>query len=553
MKAYALKVLRVGALTMGAMVLGAEEPRWISMLDGATPPLAAVNAGATLPEGVSATFAAGMLHLTDSRKTPGSCAMLSALWNADPASATELEGQVKLVAGEGNCGMCFDFADGVHEDALSLFPDRIGLWGAGLTHVMDTRDAFHTYRVRIQGEDVQVFVDEQLVMDGKGKFTQPAGGARNRCQFGAGSSAATGEALWKTMRFQMRSPKPVKIEIPEIPGLDVQGGETVLIQPNASYAATFLFADGRIACGSGNQDRRWSEDGGRTWKDGIGGPNNAAIELGNGEVLSLGFSTRKRADGKYTLEQKRSLDGWKTVTVEEGVYDIPRSVPCGGDAAETNDGFLVDHSILRLKNGDLMATAYGCYEGDKSIPADYPVDQYHFYRYRTIVVFSADKGKTWGRPLTVAYSDDPAMTQEGFDEGDLARAANGDILCVMRSGGSFGKHYPCYICRSSDEGKTWSPPVAVDDKGVWPSILVMKSGVVVCTYGRPDNRLSFSTDDGRTWTGATCFYRGPTSSYNSVVEVAPDTLLVIYDRQAADENGAARAEVVGTFFTVRRH
>jgi hypothetical protein len=551
MRAHVTAVLCIGALTVAALTLGGEEPRWVEMLDGSRPPVAPVNGGAALAQGVSATFADGVLHLTDTSKAPGSCAMLGAQWNADPAGATELDGQVKLIAAEGNCGMCLDVADGVHEDALSLYPDHIALWGAGLTYAMDTTDDFHTYRVRIQGGDVQVFADGRLVLDGKGKFVQPAEGGRNNCQFGAGSSTATGEALWKTMRFQMRSPKPVEIAVPEIPGLDVRVGETVPILPGITYAATFQFADGRIACGSG-EVWRWSADGGRTWTAGPHGPGNATIELGNGEMLSLGFNTKRRADGKYTLEQKRSLDGWKTVTTEEGVYDIPDSVPCGGDAAETNDGFLIDHGVLRLKNGDLMATAYGTYKGDTSVPADYPFDQFHFYRYRNIVVFSADKGRTWGNPVTVAYSDDPKMTQEGFDEGDLARAADGDILCVMRSGGSFGKHYPSYICRSSDEGKTWSTPVAVDDKGVWPSILVLKNGVVVCTYGRPDNWLSFSTDDGRTWTGATRFYRGPTSSYNSVVEVAPDTILVIYDRHGVDEKGLARVETVGTFFTVKR-
>ena len=61
-----------------------------------------------------------------------------------------------------------------------------------------------------------------------------------------------------------------------------------------------------------------------------------------------------------------------------------------------------------------------------------------------------------------------------------------------------------------------------------------------------------SRDDGRTWQGAFCFSEGPASSYNSVIEVAPDTILVIYDRQAINPLGIPRREIVGTFFTVKK-
>jgi photosystem II stability/assembly factor-like uncharacterized protein len=115
-----------------------------------------------------------------------------------------------------------------------------------------------------------------------------------------------------------------------------------------------------------------------------------------------------------------------------------------------------------------------------------------------------------------------------------------------------GKFTPCYLCRSSDEGQTWSAPQAILDRGVWPAVCVMRSGVVVCTTGRPGNWLVFSQDNGRTWHGEFCFSQGPASSYNSVVEVQPDTILVIYDRQAVSPTGIPRREIVGTLFTVKK-
>jgi hypothetical protein len=540
--------LSVVAVAGGVLAAAAaSEPRWVTLLEAPNPPLCAPNSGANAGE-TTAVMADGALRITDA--STKDLLMYTAGWNADPAGGTELEARLKLVkASAGPCGQCLDFADGVHEDSLSFYPDRIGLWYAKLDYAMDTTAAFHTYRVALRGEDVQVFVDGKLVIDGKGKFVQPAGGQRNTVQFGAGASADTGEALWQLMRFQVREMKPMQIVPPQVPGLEVQVGETVMIQQGGWYTPTFRFADGRIAAG-----KRWSTDGGRSWQDGPLGPANAALELENGEVVGLNFATKKRADGKYSLVQRRSLDGWKTSAEEESVLDVPLSVPCGGDAGpdEVNQGFLMDHGVIRLKNGDLMATMYGNYAGDTARSEGY--GEPGFIKYRTIVVFSSDRGKTWGKPVTAGY--DPKIGQEGLCEAGLARAANGDILCVMRSGGRPGiPPTPLYVSRSGDEGQTWSAPEQIADKGVWPNLCVLENGIVVCTYGRPGNELVFSDDDGKTWKGAFAYgvgTWGQTSSYNSVVPVGPDTALVVYDRTMTGANGLEQRDTVGTFFTVRR-
>jgi hypothetical protein len=209
----------------------------------------------------------------------------------------------------------------------------------------------------------------------------------------------------------------------------------------------------------------------------------------------------------------------------------------------------MDHAILRLKDGRLMATMYGNYAEDTT-PADDYARSSHFNKYRTIVVFSSDKGRIWGHPVTVTAA--PKLAQEGVCEGDLVRTTGGEIFCAMRSGGGMGKFTPCYLSRSTDEGQTWGEPQAILDRGVWPNLCVMRSGIIVCTTGRPGYWLVFSKDDGHTWQGAFSIYQGAGSSYNNVLEVAPDTIMVIYDREVATDQGTSRRDIVGTFFTVQK-
>jgi len=537
-------------MSMSTLASAADAPKWLNLFDGKSPPTVAPQG--TLPlEKNAATFKDGVLHLVDGSTATGSTLLYVTRWNADPKEAAECEGELKLIAASaGPCGMCIDVANGVHQEDLSFYPDRIELGTAKLSYKMNTTGDFHTYRVRIAGNDIQVFVDGKLAIEGQGKFTCAADNARNVCEFGAGSSSATGEAVWRRMRCQYRAPAQGKIVVPEIPGLDVKLGETIVIVPDSFGPVATQFADGRLTVNG-----KWSTDGGHTWQNGPASPDKASIELKGGEVLSLGYATSKRVDGKYTLPQRRSLDGWKTVTAETGVLDIPRSVPCGGDDAGSNPGFLLEHSILRLKDGRLMATMYGTYEEDKTPAADPPYPaSFHFNKYRTIVVFSSDKGRTWGDPVTVATA--PKISQEGACEAGLARAANGDILCAMRSGGYPGaRPTPCYLSRSTNEGKTWSKPQAILDLGVLPGLCVMRNGIVVCVTGRPGNWLVFSRDDGRTWQGGFCFSQGSwpsTSSYNAIFETAPDTIMVFYDREVVTDQGTLRREVAGTFFTVRK-
>jgi hypothetical protein len=381
------------------------------------------------------------------------------------------------------------------------------------------------------------------------------------------------------LTFSTVSAQQYEVNVAKIDGIEVTIGKSVRIStPNpVKTALAFQFNDGRIVVGNG-ENSMWSYDKGHTWEPGPVSPGEkVAIDLGGGEILSIGRNSKRSPEGKFTLKQRRSLDNWESVKTEQAELDIPQASFTVTGSGGRVDGFLFHHGILRLENGDLIGTMYGNYYGDVQLCDGYP-PELNQRKYRTVVVFSKDKGHTWGNPILVAYDkmlgrgipDDhemvgksipvsrastttivPAITQEGFREADIEQAVNGDIICVMRSGGrnpvpeAMLFPTPLYCSRSSDNGQTWTPPEQIADRGVCPNLVTMRNGIMVCTYSRPGNWLIFSIDNGKTWKGA--FQFGTTGSYNYILEVAPDTIQVYHEVGDNDDR-----ELYGTFFSVKK-
>jgi len=119
--------------------------------------------------------------------------------------------------------------------------------------------------------------------------------------------------------------------------------------------------------------------------------------------------------------------------------------------------------------------------------------------------------------------------------------AEGELLCIMRTGYT---HDPMYVCRSRDDGRTWSKPVSTGLRGVDPRLLLLSNGLVACAYGvkeyegnRRERRLMFSNDAGRTWSQNTIVFAGYGGSYPDAVEVEPGKILYVYDADGFKEPG----------------
>jgi len=333
------------------------------------------------------------------------------------------------------------------------------------------------------------------------------------------------------------------ISKPDVPELDIQVGETQTIVPEANYVSMFKFADSSIAV-----DSKRSYDAGKIWQ---GSPsfNVGAYQFPDGEIIQLGFHSKKMdRQGDFEIPLIRSTDNSKSTKTDTAMMHIPEAVGGTGDNGKPVEGPVADHAIIGLSDGSILAAMYGWFATDQVLTPTMP-EEWQCFKYRTFVVRSQDRGKTWEYLSTVVY--DPNVGLESFCEPDLLSMPDGDILCFMRTGGSGGKYTPLYLSRSKDDGRTWSKPEPIADRGVWPNTCLMKNGVIVCTYGRPGNWLTFSLDGGYTWKGHFCFYDGRTTSYNSVEEVKKDRLLVVYDRQVDNDEGNMSWEVAGTYVTVK--
>jgi len=165
--------------------------------------------------------------------------------------------------------------------------------------------------------------------------------------------------------------------------------------------------------------------------------------------------------------------------------------------------------MIAMPDGSLLSTYYSRRPGAA--------------KYHSGLLRSTDRGDTWEYFADIAYS--PEAPSEGYCEPVMALLANGDLLCMLRTGG------PMFQTRSTNGGQSWSEPKQVMAHGVCPDVCLMKNGVLVCSYGRPNAGIMFSYDGtGEKWENALDLYRGSGSNYTTVCEVEPGLLMYFYDQ-----------------------
>ncbi len=150
------------------------------------------------PADTEATVRADGLLIADHSTARGSYLYYDYPWAISPDTQAVVEAEVKVEEGRSTIIV----SNGVAEEEVRLYEDRLEAGRAGLSWAHDATDDFHRYRVELDGSDLLVFVDGQLRLDATGKFTAPAYDGRNAVEIGASTSGTTGAACWRSVRLQ---------------------------------------------------------------------------------------------------------------------------------------------------------------------------------------------------------------------------------------------------------------------------------------------------------------------------------------------------------------
>jgi hypothetical protein len=303
------------------------------------------------------------------------------------------------------------------------------------------------------------------------------------------------------------------------------------------------------------KDSLMSRDGGKTLvrqerlnlEDVNGAPERAVLSTGD-LFYALDGPAGYIKPGLYKGRSWRSVDNLKTMKEEESLFDIPD----GAAPIQNNTewyGLFVYRTILILPDSTWLMTMYGNFIADTIVPYDGDAKKETRFMQRTIIVTSKDKGKTWHYLSTVATPERGDPVGEGLVEPAITILKDGRLLCIMRS----GHHYPLYASWSSDNGKTWTPPLYTGlDRGCDPCLITLHDGRVALSWGRrfpegwsaltPDGdkglfvypgegytTLSLSSDGGLTW-NSTKIIRNAGSCYSTIFETEPGIIFMQADQ-----------------------
>ncbi|OGV71029.1 MAG: hypothetical protein A3K19_03115 [Lentisphaerae bacterium RIFOXYB12_FULL_65_16] len=463
---------------------------------------------------VTVGLSEGAMHLTDAGTQPGDLLFPTKQWAADPTRGAAVEACVKVVDCQGAAGVMLMVADGVHEDSLTLYKDRIRLEKAGLERAMDTTGDFHIYRIDIRGPDIAVSVDGRRAIDGKGKFTQPAHDQRNCVGYGAGSSAATGEAHWDWLRWT--TPEPATLE-----AQSVSGAEQVIVFKKEGVYACFpsLSMDPETESlyssfgtkvkqshidPTGGSARMESRDGGRTWQEVETIPPTARGErpgsvftAADGAKVEIGHYFWRR----YPAEQKPELQ--KKYFIQDNSGPGPGKVAtCTGGFVRrsTDDGKTWEKTEIPELDVYMAGSSPWsfCQLPDGTVLRAFMVRKTAQDSCDSYVVRTKD-GKTYD---VVRAMWDPTRKEDVTEENVLHVMNDGNVWMMARIGVSSGDDF-MWQAFSEDGGTTWRT-VKTAIKGHPPSGLIrLQDGRLLLTYGYRHVpfgiRAVLSDDDGRTW------------------------------------------------------
>jgi hypothetical protein len=132
---------------------------------------------------------------------------------------------------------------------------------------------------------------------------------------------------------------------------------------------------------------------------------------------------------------------------------------------------------------------------------------------------STDAGKTWSEPVAI----DPKSGVRLDAETDVLRLPDGTIFAALRGDGKVNMHF----ATSLDQGLTWSKVKDSGFLGHCPHLTRLSTGQILLTHRQPATSLHISRDNAKSWEGPIQIdsFGG---AYPSTMELKDHTVLVVY-------------------------
>ena len=300
-----------------------------------------------------------------------------------------------------------------------------------------------------------------------------------------------------------------------------------------SVGPLFSLQDGQVILGDLKFSLR-SKDRGRTWLQAPELPSRQLLQLGDGSFYVLDPLTRHAGERGHFLGRRLELtdlddpSAWTEQRWVELPVRVERWTDLHGDDGSPVSTFRFGGPMLELEDGTLLAGKAGNFAGDTApMPGFIPTKGEKWFKYRTYLLASRDRGQSWHYLSTIAY--DGVSGQESFCEPALVDLGGGELLSVMRT----GRYAPMYQARSMDGGKTWGPPAPLTTLGLSPMMVFLPNGALVCSFGWRPFKAIPSQVDGGAYVGALRDYQ---ERYRSLIGVedpsaaAGDYVMASFDK-----------------------
>ena len=490
----------------------------------------------------NAKVEAGALRLSDDSKDD--MAAFEAAWTGDlEGKEIVVEARVKLVSmvchrdsptatwpQRDGAPICLEVCDGKHVEGILLTPPAATHEGAAKGYVrtltdrfaqVDTRDAFHTYRLIICGVDMAIEMDGKRIIKGRNAFWRPATSPRKFIRFGSTSKPFTGEAKWEFVRLALRpaataaaEKSPLKITVSEPWPLNVEEKNT--------ESRPYLYDMGHGLLLTSNPQGsdallepyivRRSTDAGKTWQAVPGTEQNSdspqeLVRLADVRILGPSRWTRLQPDGTLTGKTTILNATAETFTMHDSTITLPAEFM----PAKSGEVLICERHIWAEKDGSITAVSWSR-TNQRDAQKRFVVTRH------THLLRSADLGKTWTHLAHVGLGGEPAVV----------RLSDSEWLAITRPDAHMSN---LLQHRSLDGGKTWKFERTLEEGSVMPDLVLMSNGVLACSYGRPVSNLMFSLDGGRTWRDHRVISDRANFNYTTIREISPGRLLYMHDGQ----------------------